>query len=98
MNSHKNEAYFCNINGQTAVFVTARADDRTDEALSKEVPDYFEPKFGTRVEFQRKIIVADNLSKNDADYGKSRLINYYRRMGYKILNVRIAKELQVMDI
>jgi len=73
-------------NGNECVFVTARDDNRTDKALAVEVPRYFTSAH----KFVRKIVVADGLSKDQAEQGRKDQLAVYERCSKQILNVKDA--------
>ena len=73
-------------NGNECAFVTARDDNRTDKALAVEVPRYF----GGEYKFVRKIVVADSLSKDQAEQGRKDQLAVYERCSKQILNVKDA--------
>jgi hypothetical protein len=73
-------------NGNECAFVTARDDNRTDKALAVEVPRYFSPEH----KFVRKIVVADGLSKDQAEQGRKDQLAVYERCSKQILNVKDA--------
>lgn len=96
MKAYKNEVYVHTYNGQPAVFVTARTDDRADDKLAAGMPDYFD-MVGSLV-YKEKIVTADGMSKDAAEYGRAYLIAYYERMGYKILNRKTYKTVEVAAV
>jgi hypothetical protein len=74
-------------NGNECAFVTARDDNRTDKALAVEVPRYFK---SSEYKFVRKIVVADGLSKDQAEQGRKDQLAVYERCSKQILNVKDA--------
>jgi len=96
MKAYKNEVYIHSYNGQPAVFVTARTDDRADAELAAGMPGYFD-MVGSLV-YKEKIVAAEGLSKDDAEYGRAYLLAYYQRMGYKVLNRKTYKNVEVLAV
>ena len=73
-------------NGIECAFVTARDDNRTDRSLAVEVPRYF----GNEYKFVRKIVVADGLSKDQAEQVRKDQLAVYDRCSKQVLNVKDA--------
>ena len=72
--------------GNLKTYVTARNDRRNDKQLVSEINQ--NNYFGEGFSFVRQFILAENLTKEQAEFGRKTLLAYYTAMGRTVLNVR----------
>ena len=85
MSNYANQVIFVlDPMGDECVYITARADRRSEKQLVSEAPQYF----GEGFLFVRQFFQEENLTKAQAEFGRQTLITYYKSAGRTVLNVR----------